>query len=186
LERSVEQARIASDAAVKIELPIVFLDAMGLIIPPPLVVDELDYSIPVTETAPPNNARIILTFKNYGRTPARADRYWVERHVGTSLPEKPVFSNFLSFTTGSVIEREGGTLTIDPPPILYLTEAQRDDIAKGIGQLWVYGFVSFLDFQDRRHTRRFCGQWWGVDPGVTTDIGPGFFDAGPENYRDGD
>lgn len=183
--QSAEATTLATRASVAVELPIIY-SRIELFTIDPLVIQGDPFTKPVLAYFPPKDARLIIRFHNFGRTPARAERYCIMRVVTYELPPEPGYSSAL-LPSGTVIE-PGQDLDADYfRRAIGLTDAERAMLTGAQADLWVYGMIQYRDFLGTLHTHRFCGRWYGAAP---TEIGEGgegfFFEDGPASYRTSD
>jgi hypothetical protein len=102
----------------------------------------------------PAPARIEMTFANVGETPAFVTGHCLDCVVAGRLPPDPSYRTAVADAVGTMIEPNRTfriTLMPEPP-----RDQQKN---KKTHQMWIYGFISFTDFLDQPHERRFCLRW---------------------------
>lgn len=94
-KQSAEAAQTSADAAIAVELPIIVFTSIDLCAPGGLV---------ITEGVPPEISRLVLGFKNSGRTVATLIDQCVEHVVLDRLPELAVYKRIYPFSPGTLVE----------------------------------------------------------------------------------
>jgi hypothetical protein len=193
LIRTDKTARITAEAsglnartATAVELPIVFLSKIELFQADRLVIQGDPFIKLVEAVIPPKECRLALTFRNYGRTPARAEQLCIAHVIANELPPEPEYFLVTLLSTGTII---GADREISGDPfgrIIYLSDAERGAIEAKGARLWVYGMIQFRDFLGKPHTHRFCAKWWGFDDPNEAPWPSSFVEDGPESYRKND
>jgi hypothetical protein len=152
-------AELSARAAIGSELPILNVESISL--------TAFGDGIPPLPGLPPKRFQVFVTFKNVGRTAAFPTAFCVQGLACQNLPNAPNYTAIMDLTPGKIIRQdgsyfiEGGHITI--------SDAKITAIQAGEIKLWVFGFVSFLDFLDMSRDYRFCFSW-GTDE-VSGEVG---------------
>lgn len=185
---SAESANIAAKAAlhqtnalIAIESPVVILAELTMRQPPNAMLDD---DGPLVTKYPTSMARVLVTFKNVGRTAAVAKRLCLKWEITKELPEEPNYEGRFGQTTDldrSIIQVEGTleytrkTIGILPSP----DDARLLD--QGRASIWVYGFLEFEDFMENGYVLGFARVW--EVPGVSRpDVAAAFLTKGRTRY----
>jgi hypothetical protein len=151
-----EAANLNAKAAIGSELPLVVVNQLGI--------TELESATPIAfrpDQSPPMVSRLVLDFKNNGRTAAEAIVQCVEWIVADKLPEIPDYRHFFPYSPSTFFPPNG-----QAPPVslrnvnIKLTPGEIAAITERRASLWVYGFVAFRDIiVGERHEVRYCAKW---------------------------
>ncbi len=149
--------RLAAHAAVAAELPIVRPEGFRLLEVTSTATGEACFSIR------PNNvpSRMSATFglRNVGRTAAEITSVCMDWQVCAGLPPIPQYKTILPFSPGVFIAANS---ILDAGPQQYfieLTAEQIKTLNERSAYLWIYGFVTYLDFLQRKDEARFCTKY---------------------------
>jgi hypothetical protein len=176
------------DTSVAMELPIVFVDKIEFMFYHyiPVTGTAPVYDMVVADAIPRDGAQLNITLRNYGRTPARAERLSFTYKIAATLPPEPEYLSTIRLASGDVLQ-SGGILTGTAfRQFIKTTDDEKLSLSDGSASFWVYGMMQFRDFLGDPHTLRFCARWWGHDETESSDTPSGFFEDGPEAYRKSD
>jgi hypothetical protein len=110
------------------------------------------------------SASLYITFANHGRTAAVILAECFEWRVAKSLPDEPSYNtaNTNPVDLGTVVEGAGteyemrwardGLCSIGRP----IEVEEENGVISGDEILWIYGFIAYRDFLQKRHMQGFC------------------------------
>lgn len=161
-----EAAKASADAAVAVELPILYAA------PPELAgLDE-----PVEPYGPYSSVDIEdqinrrnlavgrIKVRNYGRSYAIPSRVRFGWDVTPSLSGNPVYKQTTPEIAGNIIDG-GGERELHVHIGINLAEKEVNLLSEGSARFWLYCSIEYLDFFRRPHHARFCW-YWGCPDGV--------------------
>ena len=117
---------------------------------------------PITTGVLPDLSRVVITFKNVGRTPATIRKLALNWRVLRDLPATPAYDH--PSDIDSIIQADG---TLEYTPMnrpLMLSQEHKGSLSGFSAYLWVYGFVSFEDFLEEATTLGFVFSWGPLGP----------------------
>jgi len=135
---------------------------------------------------PPEDCDISIKFQNYGRSVGAVTGICIEHKVAMQLPRKPKYGVPRAFAHRPMIRPE--TPWFLPPtdnPTFRLSEKDRERIEQrspDIAELWVYGYLAYLDFKGAPHKCGFCFKWHSTAVALNRGEPLGFHADGPETY----
>jgi hypothetical protein len=155
-ESAAQAANLSAKAGISVELPIVKLNRLTL-----LKLSPGGMSPAIAGQMLPVASRLMIDFKNAGRTAAEATTQCVEWRVADKLPETPVYERFFPYAPSAFFPPD------DADPIvalqnydIVLTPDQLSAISEKRAFLWVYGYVAFRDIlTGGHHEFRYCAKW---------------------------
>jgi hypothetical protein len=159
-KKAAEAAEKNADAAIGVQLPRLTLTQLELFEPGPPYGPEADsFRNQVQGGIPPEHFQVAVTFYNFGETTALVTGFCIEHIVGESLPPVPRYETVVPMSAATII-KAGGTYGLKLRNFfIMLTPSEIDGIQNRSEHLWVYGYISFLDFLNLRHEHRFCQRW---------------------------
>lgn len=155
-ESAANAANLSARAAIGVELPIVRLDRLTLMDVTP------GGERPATlGQMLPRRSRIMIQFKNSGRTAAEAITQCLEWRVVDKLPEIPVYDRFFPYAPGVFFPPDDQASGVGLQNYyINLADDQYNAIAERRAFLWLYGNVLFRDIiTGNDHEFRFCAKW---------------------------
>jgi len=103
---------------------------------------------------------------NYGSTFAVPKFQSMEIVCATSLPDEPDYTAILPIPfAGMTIEKGNEWAFVESADRRFFSPEEIKAIKSGGKFLWVYGFISYQDFLDTLHERRFCQRLYIVESG---------------------
>ena len=125
-------------------------------------------------------ARVEVSIKNYGRTPAFIRQESIEIADEPFLPETPIYPSAVDKEPDCVIE-SGDSYQMK---VIYREGISHQNISKlleGRIFLWVYGYIAYWDFLSERHQTGFCARLH-IHQGPLKGEPPRWFQDGPDKY----
>jgi hypothetical protein len=178
------------DAAVAVDLPFIFIGTIEILTPSYIpIVGPSTYDSVVTKCVPPDDSQLSVTFRNYGRTPARAEKLSITWKITQELPlDGPQYPSSSLLTSADIVASNGGILTGEAfRRTLKLSDDEKSTMLVGDAVLWVYGMLQYRDFLNGTHTCRFCARRVSLNPiEDSVEAIYEFVEGGPENYRKSD
>jgi len=168
-KQTADAATIQARAAISVELPRLLVSAIVLHRPG---VADLAASLQF--------ARVEVSIKNYGRTPAFIRQESIEIADEPFLPETPIYPSIADKEPGCVIE-SGDSYQMKA---IYREGISHQNISKlleGGIFLWVYGYIAYFDFLGERHQTGFCARLH-IHQGPLKGEPPRWLQDGPDKY----
>jgi hypothetical protein len=167
--RSAIAAKKSADAAIAVDLPMVAV--VGVELDP-----SSSNSAQRGDFPPAVKSRIVVSFENFGRTPAALKKTCQNLRVCKTLPARPLYDGIEPFPTGTVLKkerREQYATKFD----FQLSSEEVIAVHNEETNLWIYGFIEYQDFLGSDHTIGYCTKW------IKGGSGTGqFIEDGPKSY----
>jgi hypothetical protein len=148
-----KSTRLAAQAAVATELPIIRPEGFRL----------FDRSTGHDSAIQPDNVpslmRATFGLRNVGRTAAEMVSVCMDWEVCAALPPVPSYKTIMPFSPGTFVAANS---VFDAGPQQYFIELSTEQIKlikERSSCLWIYGFVAYLDFLQRKDESRFCTKY---------------------------
>jgi hypothetical protein len=157
---SADAAILNAKAAIGVKLPSIHASKIELFHPgPPYGKNADTYKSQIIDGRPPSNSQIAITFSNIGETNAHIAGICFEYFVGHRLPPLPTYQRILPFT--ETVIKANHEWQFCPVNFFIMLNAEQDRALDLVlaSHLWVYGYISYLDFMNTPHEHRFCQRW---------------------------
>jgi hypothetical protein len=159
-DRAAKAAELSAKAAIGSKLPSIRVGKIRLFKPGAPYGGFDDYfKNEIFEGRPPIHSQVLIPVSNLGDTNAEITGISVNWLVTGHLNGLPADKNVLSFT--ETVIKAGAEFEFAPTNF-FLNFTKDEDRALDLvlaTHLWVYGHISYVDFMDTRHKRRFCQRW---------------------------
>ena len=162
---SADAAKRSADAAVNVELPILIMNFANLTAPGIATITP--------KMILPKNFWPIISFENFGRSPAQIIEgclEWTTVKNPSELLLPPRYQNIAPYSANVVVIAKG-RVPVDVPCQIFLTEKQMADISSGEQSLFIFGYLSYKDFLNEPHEVRFCMKWRPFREGENAPFG---------------
>jgi hypothetical protein len=153
-----EAAKRAADTAVNVELPILIISQANLRVAGP--VEGAMRFLSANETIP-DSFEPIISFMNFGRSPAQITAACLEWQIAASpndLPRPPKYGNIFPYPTNAVFKADT-PIALDAPCVIKPKPTEILALNQSEQFLWVFGYIAFRDFLYEPHESRFCLKW---------------------------
>lgn len=121
---------------------------------------------------------VIVTYRNYGQTPAWITSLGFQIWTGVAGQFRPPFDCTWGTMSRQVLVRDSNSF-IQTVGALYLPEYI--EVKLGIRAAYVYGYITYKDDGGKSHSTRFCYHYQIARPGSMAVV-EAFYSGGPEGY----
>jgi len=163
LEKSLAATEKAADAAMKNADAAVAAVASYLYVNPIWLEPQRKGADLMEEGVGHVDPKVHYGFHNYGKSPATVTEFCLERFFGLRLPQPPAYTNIVQTFNFVIVEAEKDLALEHSWNTMfggYLSEEEMEPVRKMSQRLYIYGYIRYSDFFNRRTIVGFA---WRVD-----------------------